>query len=380
MDVIERKIREFEEIPTQKHASLFSKLLTHPDIYVREGKRPVSLAKVTDFDKNSGTIKYLIHNSPYHRGARLVAHKVLGRYIQIEGILEEIQGGENHVVKIDKVLVAKKKRNSERVVPPKETVYANNFKITKSNMELDALNVPTFVRIVFQEYETKLSKKKYDFIKISSFLAGMPEKFFAVRQSGKTYYIRNTQDLKSYTTENTEEFLDFEEEFIEEPKNLMIKYKLEKIVSEVIMPVIFVNSENEAVVIGYIHVQSKTKFIEFEDVMEIKLLCFEMIDRIREAFTMVYTNKAEILNLSEEGLKIKVSDKDVISQISIVNGFTMDIVFKMQTPIQVSVLVRNLAKSPEGDLLVGLEIDGFRKGDKERYLEFLHGFMRLARV
>jgi hypothetical protein len=58
----------------------------------------------------------------------------------------------------------------------------------------------------------------------------------------------------------------------------------------------------------------------------------------------------------------------------------MDIVFKMQTPIQVSVLVRNLAKSPEGDLLVGLEIDGFRKGDKERYLEFLHGFMRLARV
>lgn len=379
MDAIERKFRDLEEITsTEKQSTLFSRFLMNSDIHLREGKKPINNARVVGYDEEAGIVKYEIHNSPYHRGARLVAHKFVGRFIQIEGILEEVQAGDIHIVKIDKILMAKKNRGSMRITPHRDVVYANNFKITKSSVDLDSLNVPTFVKITFQDYENRLLKK-FDSIKIAVFNPGMAEKFFAVKHTGKTYYIRNTQDIKSYSTDNQEDFLDFEEDILEEPKSIMAKYKFEKVISEVIMPVIYVNSDNEGVALGYIHIQSKTKFIEFEDVMETKILCFEMIDRIRESFTIVYTDKAEIINLSQDGVKVKITEDELIAQISVVQGFTMDIVFRMQSPIQISVHVRNVSKSPEGDLYVGLEIDGFRKGDKERYLDNLRVLTRPTR-
>jgi hypothetical protein len=54
----------------------------------------------------------------------------------------------------------------------------------------------------------------------------------------------------------------------------------------------------------------------------------------------------------------------------------MDIVFKMQTPINVSVIIRNILRDSTGILSIGLEIDGFRQGDKERYLDNLFTLSR----
>ncbi|MCX7999546.1 MAG: DUF1577 domain-containing protein, partial [Leptospiraceae bacterium] len=152
------------------------------------------------------------------------------------------------------------------------------------------------------------------------------------------------------------------------------------IISEMIMPIIFINPTIEGLVIGYIHIQGKTKYIEPDQVMDVKILCFELIDRIRESFTLSYPHKVEVMNLSEDGLRIKVFDKDLIEQIRITEGFTMDIVFKMQAPIQTSVLIRNTSKTPDGGLGVGLQIEGFRKGDKERYLENIRILTRPSRA
>jgi hypothetical protein len=376
MDAIERKIRDLEEITsTEKQVTLFSRFLMNSDIQVREGKKPINQAKVVGYDEKLGIARLEIHNSPYMKGARMVAHKFVGRFIQFEGTLEEVQEGNIHLLKIQKTLVAKKTRGSTRITPHKDVVYANNIKITKSSVDLDSLNVPTFVKITFQDYEKRLMQK-FDSIKIGVFSPGMEEKFFTVKHTGKTFYVRNTLDHESYVTDNPEEFVDFDEDILEEPKSFMSKYKFEKIVSEVIMPIIYLNSDGDGVAIGYIHIQSKKKFIESEDVMETKILCFEMIDRIRESFTIVYTNKAEIENISMEGLRVKITEPELVTQIPILSGFTMDIVFRMQSPIQVSVHVRNVVKTQQGELLVGLEIDGFRKGDKPRFMDNLRALTR----
>lgn len=381
MSDIERERRELEEITSlEKRVALFSHFLMNTEIQVREGKKPVHIAKVVGFNEQGSQTELEIRNCVYNLGTRLNGMKFVGRYIQFEGIIEQIKPGNIYVLKIEKILMAKQSRASTRITPQKDTVYATHLKITKSAAELDSFNLPTFVKIAFQEYENKLiQSKQYEYVKISPFTVGMSEKFFSVKQSGKTYYVKNTYDLNSYKTDNPEEFIDFEEDILDEPKSLIQRYKLEKIISEMIMPIIFVNPGIEGLVIGYIHIQGKTRYIEPDQVMDVKLLSLELIDRIRESFTLSYTNKIEIMNLSEKGLRIKVFDNELIEQIKIAEGFTLDIVFKMQAPIQTSVLIRNTSKTPDGGLGVGLEIEGFRKGDKERYLDNLRVLTRPSR-
>ncbi len=374
--------RELEEIlSSEKQVTLFSRFLMNTEIQVREGKKPVHIAKVIEFDEQNSKVELEIHNCTYNVGTYLMGMKFSGRYIQLEGIVDQIKPGNIYVLKLHKILLAKKSRVGTRVLPPKDTVYANNLKIIKSAAELDSLSIPTFVKIAFQEYENKLvQSRQYEYVKISPFTVGMPEKFFSVKQCGKTYYVKNTYDINSYTTDNPEEFIDFDEDILDDPKVLIQRYKFEKVISEMIMPVVFVNPGIEGLVIGYIHIQGKTKYIQPEQVMEVKSLNLDLVDRIRESFTLSYPYKLEIMNLSENGLRIKVHDEALIEQIRVTERFTMDVVFKTQPPIQVSVLIRNFSKTPDEGLSVGLEIEGFRKGDKERYLENIRVMTRPSRV
>jgi hypothetical protein len=367
MEFIERKKREMEEVnDIPRRQVLFSRFLLNTEFYVKDTKRAQYLAKMTNFSENCDKITLEIPDSHIPIGIPLVISKFVGRYVLIEAIISDIQPRSAYVLDIQKIQFAKKSRTANRIFPSFEIVYANNFKMNRASMELDHYNIPAFVKITFEDYENRL-RKNFDSIKIDVFKNGMSEKFFLSKHSGKTFYIRNTQQIQSYKMDNDEEFLNCEEEFLDDIQEMISTYRNEKIISEVIMPIIYINSSGDGSAIGYVHIQSKSRPIEYDEVMQIKLLTLEMVDRIRESNTLVYTQKAQILNFSMDGLKVRISDKDLQEQIQIINGFTMDIVFKKQMPINVSVLVRNIVRDSNGDLLVGMEIDGFRKGDKERF-------------
>ncbi|MCB1177579.1 MAG: DUF1577 domain-containing protein [Leptospiraceae bacterium] len=379
MDFIERKKREMDEVNDvpRRHA-LFSRFLMNTEFYVKDLKKAQYLAKMTDYSKDCSEITLQIQEGNFLEGTKIFISKFVGRFVQIEGVTIEKWSNSTFKIKIEKILFAKKSRGKNRIFPPKDVVYANNFKMNRASMELDNLNIPAFVKITFDDFKKRLINS-YDFIDINVFHHGMDDKFFLVKHSGKSFYVRNTQDKNSYQTDNVEEFLNCEEEFLDDIGDMIREFKNDKVASELIMPVLYVNSSVEVSNIGYVHIQNKKKFIEFEDFLDIKLMTLDMVDRIRESNTLVYTEKAEIINFSLDGLKVRVSDSDLQQQIKAINGFTLDIVFKKQTPINVSVLVRNIVKDEIGDLLVGLEIDGFRKGDKERYIHNLQVLTRPSR-
>lgn len=240
------------------------------------------------------------------------------------------------------------------------------------------MNIPTVVKITFSDYENKL-KKTFDHIKIDVYRGHLEEKFYLVQSTGKTIYIEDTQNPKSYLPLNEEDFLNCEEEFFEEIPAVMKDYRNKKIVSEIIMPIIYINSGTEATPLGYVHIQSYSRKINEDDLMNAKMLTFEMIDRIRESHTIRHNQKVDILNISPDGLRIKITDNDLKMQMPHISGFNMDIVFKLQSPINVSVLIRNFIKDSFGNLTMGIEIEGFRKGDKQRYLDNLYSLSRPTR-
>ena len=376
-EIIERKAREFEELTDlQRIKTLFDKFLFNVEMKGKDHRRNAWFrGKVGALSKDIITFQMEIHSATLLKDAEITLTRFVGRFIQIEGTI--VGAAPNHIfiIRIDSIKLAKKARVSSRLAPGPDTVYATNFKVVKASINLDSTNIPTFVKITFSDYENKLLKK-FDKIKIDIFRPENEEKFHLVQSTGKAIYIHDTQDPKSYIPYSEEEFLNCEEEFFDDIPTTMKDYKQKKIISEVIMPIIILNSLDEASPIGYVQLQSHSKKIEFEDLMDAKMLTFEMIDRIRESNTSVHKHKVEILNISAEGLRIKILDPELKQQVPHVAGFNMDIVFKMQTPINVSIIIRNILRDSTGILSIGLEIDGFRHGDKERYLDNLFTLSR----
>ncbi len=376
---IERNVRDMEDVADrQKRFALFSRFLMNSDIVLDDPKKGHFRGKIVGFSDDCTNFSASVAGGMFIKGTKLTLNKFVGRYIRIECTVNSVQPNSVFLLEINTLRMAKKNRAGTRINPPKDMVYANNFRLTRPNADMDEFSVPTFVKITFSDYQNKLSGK-FDHIEIDTFRPGLPEKFYLVKSTGKSIYIRDTQDLKSYKSADEEEFLDCTEEFLDDLTDVMKDYRNKKIAAEIIMPVIYLNSTNQAIPIGYVLIQSYTKKIEFDDLMEAKILCFDMIERIRESNTLVYSLKAEIINLSQDGLRIKVTDPELKNQIPVIHGFTMDIVFKMQSPVNVIVLVRNTIRDDNGDIQVGLEIEGFRKGDKERYLDNYSNLARPAR-
>ncbi|NBU97464.1 MAG: DUF1577 domain-containing protein [Spirochaetia bacterium] len=376
-EIIERKAREFEELTDlQRIKTLFERFLNNVEMKGKDHRRNAYFrGKVGSLSNDVITFQMEIHSATLLKDTEITLTRFVGRFIHIEGTI--VGAAPNHIfiIRIDSIKLAKKARISSRINPGPDVVYASNFKVVRAAISVDSMNIPTFIKITFSDYENKLLKK-FDKIKIDIFRPANEEKFHLVQSTGKAIFIKDTQDPKSYLPFNEEEFLNCEEEFFEDIEDVIKEYKQKKITSEIIMPIIILNGLEDVSPIGYVHIQSHTKKIEFEDLMEAKMLTFEMIDRIRESNTMLYKQKVEVLNISAEGIRIKLVEPEIKQQIQHVGGFNMDIIFKMQTPINVSVIIRNILKDSSGNHYIGLEIDGFRQSDKERYLDNIFALSR----
>ena len=368
MEVVDRKTRDNLEInDPQKRALIFQKYLDKSIMICKEKKSDFKV-KESSPDGQKLIIEKIDFNIAVNRGETLTLTKVLGRYVEIECEVAGEKPGGIILVRVKRVRVSHKERDTDRIKPSHELVWVTNVRASAVTIETDFITVPTFIKINFNDYEAKL-KDKFDYIKIDIFRPENESRFDIVKQTGKTLYIKNTQDKKTYDSTSEEDYIDMNEEFFAEINQMMTMYKLKGIVSEIIMPVLYVSPYNEAIPFGYVHIQSKGKIIEPDQVMEVKILTFEMIDRIRESNFILNTGKYQILDMSPGGMKIRVTDRELKTNLPHISSFNCDIFFKMQSAVNVKCQIRFLGKDEHDDMILGLQFIGFREGDKEKYLK-----------
>lgn len=366
MEIIDRKIRETVDIKEpHKRVVILAKHLSKTEMQIKDSDAHIKL-----LEHSPDGLKIIIQNlKPDHKitkGQNLILTKILGRYIQFNCIVLGEKPGNLFLLQINNFLVSNKERKNDRIHPPPEIVWVTNIRTSGVSIETSMHTIPTYMKISFTDYENRL-KKNFDYIKIDIFKHDLDERFQLVRESGKTLFVANTQDKKSYGSLPDDDYLDLDEEYHTEINQLINMYKSKGVVSEIIMPVIYVNPYNEAIPFGYVHIQSRSKPIEFDQVMEIKILTFEMIDRIRESNFILNTGKYKILDLSKDGLKIRITDRELKQNLPHVSGFNCDIFFKMQSAINVQCEIRYLGKDQHDEMILGLLITGFREGDKEKF-------------
>ena len=369
MKTFERKKRELDVVTDKtKWNQVISKFLLKKEMSIKghSGMETVWLREVNP--AGNGILVKGNENSGFAKGQKVILFKILARYIQLDCTVKEAKSDFNYILTVDDIKIAKKDRGEERIMAPVDLVWATNIKTSKTTIDANLFNIPASVKVNFTDYENRL-RASCDYIKIDTFRS-MDDKFGIVKKTQKTLYVEDTSNPESYKAMN-DDFVDYAEELDDELQRTMNEYRDQKVVSEIIVPVIYINPAEEAIPIGYVHMQSKSDKFDFEKVIQVKTLTFEMMDRIRESNLVINTNRFQVMDISSNGLKLKIDDPDLSEQLSKYPGFSFDIFFKMQSPLTAYGIIRSISRDADNNIYLGILIDGHtsRPGERERYLE-----------
>ncbi|MCZ8346906.1 MAG: DUF1577 domain-containing protein [Leptospiraceae bacterium] len=370
-DTVERQKRNMDLFSEpEKKLHVLTKFLAGQDLKFKDfpEKGKIVIKKVSP-DGN----KILISADPLSDlqvNEKITFFKLLARYIQLECKVIQAKGNNEYILSVERIGIANKDRETPRLPVPPGHVWITNILTSKATIEANMFIIPTSVKVNFSDYEIKL-KNSCDFIKISIFKSDDPEKFQSVKKTQKILLIENTQDIHSYNSTPTPDFINFAEDVDSDVAAAMRDFKDHKIISELIVPVIYIDLEERAIPIGYIHMQSKTENFDLMKAMEIKTLTFEMVDRIRNSNTITITDRFPVQDISTGGLKVKINNPDLNSNLPRLTGFNFDIFFKMQSPMSVYGTIRSVTKDLDGSLILGVHLAGnsSRPGEKKRFLE-----------
>ena len=193
-----------------------------------------------------------------------------------------------------------------------------------------------------------------------------------LRKQGKSLLVSNAADIEDYKSDSDD--LINCHEILENSLNPYIKKNIEKgYKSIIIVPIIYITETEESVPFGYIQLISKTENFDLTKVLELKEHSFKLVDRIRDANTVLLPVHQDVLDISRGGAKLKITDKNLKGYILKSKGFIFDIVFKLQAPITIYGEIRATYTDDDNNLFVGVDFEGnsSRKGEMKRFYSIL---------
>ncbi|TGL57891.1 DUF1577 domain-containing protein [Leptospira ognonensis] len=306
-------------------------------------------------------------------GSQIRIFTVLTRYLELRCQVLKLVEGSRVELKVEKISIAKKERVSPRyTVVDDGFVKISNIVSSKTIIEASMFNIPTLVRVSFEEYQRKLSQDfgGNNFVSVSTFGSNLEHEFDVIKRTMKPIFIEDCYAEASYDTDD-EAFLNYSEDVDDHLATVIKKYKDKQILSSLLLPIIYVNELDEAIPIGYVSILMKESRLTKERVLEIMSQTNQMVDRIKDANLMTTDEKFPVLDVSSTGLKIKVNHPNLSQTLPKQKGFVFDLFFKMQAPFRFSVKVAWTKKTEEGDVLLGLEFIGKGRtaADRQRFEE-----------
>ncbi len=301
------------------------------------------------------------------RDQPIVLFRILGRYIELRCLVVG-RSADEYRLAVQAASIAKKERKAMRIPVKEGEVHVNNIRTSKNSIDATLFNIPTSVKVNFGTYEQTL-KGKYDFVKIDVY-SKRGSVFDEIRKTGKCLFVSNTQDKAAYEP-LAMHILDLHEFFGPKLQEVMWEYKRNRVVSEAIVPVGYITHDETLIPLGYIQVQSHSRELGPDTILELQQAAFEMVDRIRDSNTVLVQEPQAVLNFSRGGLKLLVRNEELRSYLARQNGFTFDLFFRGQAPITMYGLIRSTKVQEDGNLLIGLQIQGNsgRPGEMKRFLD-----------
>ncbi|MDH4127462.1 MAG: DUF1577 domain-containing protein [Spirochaetota bacterium] len=257
----------------------------------------------------------------------LTVYTIAKRYIEID--LKKLGFEKNKgEFKFIKARIANDFRKEARILLKNtENFVAENFKLSKYNINTKMKNAPICVQLAFDKlkpeiiqsvpnstletYDEEKSTKKY---------------INAVNKTHKILYIENVYDESSYSPTDTS-FLDYKDFLGTKLDQEIEALKQEKIKSLLIHPVVYENLKGERVCVGHFKIISNSEPVSINIITKLNEYSKILTDNIRDANLQIIKAPQKILNISKSGISIQVKDKEVIN---IFNSNNNEIVFDIR--------------------------------------------------
>jgi hypothetical protein len=147
-------------------------------------------------------------------------------------------------------------------------------------------------------------------------------------------------------------------------KNVERGYK-----SIIICPLLYITEDERSIPFAYIQLISTSVNFTIEKVLEVKDQAFKLVDRIRDANTVLLSAHQDIVDISKGGVKLKITDENLKKYLIKARGFIFDIVFRLQAPITIYGEIKYTNYDSRGNLYIGVDFAGnsSRKDEMKRY-------------
>jgi hypothetical protein len=342
----ERSERKYQVIEDPPKVAGMLKQYAVGKVYHLKGFYDRIEVKILDFKEPN----ILIIDSLREIEGVIVLYHTFNKHMEIHGEITEKVVNSQYKYTVARIKIATTERKSPRHKMTSDIVVINNIRAARNTINASLFNVPTSVKIHLEKFQQRL-KDFADEVRVKIFEKG-DEKTELVRKSHKILMLQDTQDIMSYIPEDPDGFIDYREHLNTEIGAVMEDYKKKKILSEMIVPIIYLGHDGASVPLGYIQLVSHEKKLGMDTAIELKMLAFEMVDQMRDSNTMLINKRQSVGDISRGGMRLIVTDPELKKFLVHQQGLSLDVIFKLQQPIK-----------------------GFssRKGEADRYHQYIDG-------
>jgi len=368
--VNQRKQREFHQFEEKEEIDqLLKDKFKNKKLFIRYSVEKTEAVINEFFD--DGTM--MIVTDPNYKADDVISmYSLSDKYIEVDFTVIEERGPGYYHCRLKAARRAASGRRDLRFKVTPEDAVATNFRISKHTIDVSGFNMPTSIKVVLDQFHTSNSSLS-DIVKVDVLKIDNKDPVLkAIKKTGKSVFIPNADEEESYGA-MTDDFVDMRQLYGNEFK-AFVKKNIERGYKSIIyVPIIYITEREDSAPFAYIHLISKSENLGIEKVLELKDHSFKLVDRIRDANTLLIPVHQNIMDISRGGAKLKITDENLKKSMLKSKGFIFDIVFKLQAPITIYGEIKVTYKDDREGFFVGIDFEGnsSRKDEMKRFYNIL---------
>lgn len=366
LTVKHRKERGFESIEAISEAlDLLREQFQQRKIYIKN-MVDKSEIKINEFFEDN---TFMAITDPEYTppGSTIIMYGLLDKYIEFELRVIEIRGPGYYHCECMKAKKAAVGRRDVRFKVDPDGVVATNFKFSKYTLELTGFTIPTGIKVILDQFHSSHTNLS-DIVKVDVFQQQSDPVLDEIRKTGNAVFVEDLSSTESYhpmTPDMVDLYTLYGDGLKREIKrNVERGYK-----SMIICPLIYLDEAERSIPFAYIQVISMKEKLGLDKLLDLKDHSFKLVDRIRDANTVLLPVHQHIMDISRGGLRLRISDENLKKSFTKAKGFIFDIVFKLQAPITIYGDIKYTIQDSEGNMYLGVDFAGnsSRKDEMKRY-------------
>jgi len=269
---------------------------------------------------------------------KIILYIDLKRHLEFHFQLIKEESPGRAILKPELVKVSKFQRRYERIPIKGDEVYANNFRVNKNKISTNNIQFQITSKIIFPQIEEKYQEKFAGIKILLSNAENLPEELKKQEINQPTIIKINIKYMFVY------------------PIVVFQKNKFVPLIY-ILYPISNLPSE-----------EMKTQIL-----IDLEKIADETYEKIIEANTILIKKKERVVNISEGGVALEITDEQLKSLIPYQENIIFDLIFKLVAPLRMYGEIRyvhKLKKDDKESLLVGIDFTGegytdFRKKNRE---------------